>query len=668
MRLKKIIQQERWVALGVILLFQAVSIRAGSPAAIAEKGTARIPADLLNREQTLRLSGPWAFHWKTFIDPENPTAREPDLYGRVPAYWTDYVEDIPGVTGTGFGSYHLQLAMEGGEGKTITFRIPVFDTSYELFINGEKQASNGKPGENRETSEPAYQPILLDYRLPSDTLDLVFHVSNHWHRRGGFWKHMEVGAPEVVHRKVERKQVYTYSSIGILLAFAIFFLFFRIISPREEVMLLFSLTIFGIFLRSISTGLITANTFTDPSWSWTVKLEYVGTYLAFLFGILYLHRFFPARKMNATVRINTVVMSLLLLTVLVTSVRVFSYTIVLFQVLALFFMLYYIYRSLMASLRGNTIHILFFISLILFSASLVNDILISISKTSLTTDYITHLAFQAFILLQSIVLIKRWMADYQERVRLSTELTAVNENLEQLVTDRTSELKESLDMKNQLFSIIAHDLKNPVSNLAQYSDLLLENEKLKEERPVLTELKLMAYAAIELIDNLTFWGRQQGKQISYRPETVSLNQKFSGIEQLFDQKARWKEISLQTRVEGDLKVTCDAVLFDLVLRNMVSNGIKFTERGGRVTLSAKPENENIRITVEDTGIGIRREVVDALKQSKEIPSTPGTEQEKGTGLGLKLIHDLVEVNKSTLEIHSTPGKGTTLSFLLPRAE
>jgi len=178
----------------------------------------------------------------------------------------------------------------------------------------------------------------------------------------------------------------------------------------------------------------------------------------------------------------------------------------------------------------------------------------------------------------------------------------------------------------------------------------------------------MAYAAIELIDNITFWVRQQGKQISYSPETVSLNQKFSEIEQLFDQKARWKQINLQTLVEGELKVTCDAVLFDLVLRNMVSNGIKFTERGGRVTLSAKPENENVRITVEDTGIGIRREVVDALQENKEIPSTPGTEQEKGTGLGLKLIRDLVEVNKSTLEIYSTPGKGTILSFLLPRAE
>src|SRR6056297_851194 len=151
MRLIKIIQQVRWVALGGGLLFQAVSIRAGSPAAIAEKGTARIPADLLNREETLRLSGHWAFHWKTFIDPENPGAREPDLYGKVPAYWTDYVEDIPDVTGTGYGSYHLQLAMEGGEGKTITFRIPIFDTSYELFINGERQASNGKPGKNRET-------------------------------------------------------------------------------------------------------------------------------------------------------------------------------------------------------------------------------------------------------------------------------------------------------------------------------------------------------------------------------------------------------------------------------------------------------------------------------------------------------------------------------------
>ncbi len=652
----------------VILLIQAVPGRTGSSTAAIEEGTAHLPTDLLKRKQTLRLSGAWAFHWKTFINPENPTARKPDLYGRVPAYWTDYVEDIPGVNGTGFGSYHLQLFMEGGKGKTITFRIPIFDTSYELFINGERQASNGKPGKNRETSEPAYQPVLLDYRLPSDTLDLVFHVSNHRHRRGGFWKHMEVGAPEVMHRKVERKQVYTYSSIGILLAFAIFFLFFRIMSRREEVMLLFSLTIFGIFLRSISTGLYIANTFTDPSWSWTVKLEYVGTYLAFLFGILYLHRFFPARRMNAAVRINTAVMSLMLLTVLVTSVRVFSYTIVLFQVLALFFMLYYIYRSLVASLRGNTIHILFFISLILFSASLVNDILVSISKTSLTTGYITHLAFQAFILLQSIVLIKRWMADYQERVRLSTELTAVNENLEQLVTDRTGELKESLEMKNQLFSIIAHDLKNPVSNLAQYSDLLLENEKLKEERPILTELKIMAYAAIELIDNLTFWGRRQGKQISYRPEKVSLNQKFSAIQQLFDQKARWKEINLQTRVEGELKVTCDAVLFDLILRNMISNGIKFTKRGGSVILSARKETDRVRISVEDTGIGIHQKVIDALHESKEILSTPGTDQEKGTGLGLQLIRDLVEINKSTLEIRSTPGKGTTLSFLLPRAE
>jgi signal transduction histidine kinase len=168
-----------------------------------------------------------------------------------------------------------------------------------------------------------------------------------------------------------------------------------------------------------------------------------------------------------------------------------------------------------------------------------------------------------------------------------------------------------------------------------------------------------------LLENLLEWGRSQTGNIDFTPEPFDLAVVLNENQELLKGQAGNKKIALVNENKNALPVHAHRNSINTVVRNLISNAIKFTPEGGKITLNAEPEGKFIRVSVTDTGVGMSKEVIAKLFKIGTKHSTLGTSQEKGTGLGLILCKDFVEKNGGTIGVECAEGKGSTFYFRLP---
>lgn len=259
--------------------------------------------------------------------------------------------------------------------------------------------------------------------------------------------------------------------------------------------------------------------------------------------------------------------------------------------------------------------------------------------------------------------------------RLTDELQRHNQELEDKVARRTSELENSNKSKDQLFSIIAHDLRSPFNSLLGLTELLsdsfdsLTNDEKKE---FIKYTKESVETLYRLLENLLSWAMAQTGKLLLQPEPLEMEALIKDTLHIFHQQMLKKQIKPKIELETDEYAFADRETVKTILRNLISNAVKFTNEGGDVTvkcrlLSNLQHDKMIEITVTDNGVGISEEKLKILFDSPHKVKSPGTSFEKGTGLGLMLCKDFVEKNHGNLTVISETGKGSSFIFTLPVA-
>jgi len=599
---------------------------------------------VLDDQSIFNLNGEWLFHWETLLTPDNFDPQTPGGFpASVPSYWTSYEIDGESLPGWGYGTYSLTIILPENFHSPICMDIPLFDVAYKFYLNDRVINENGEVGTNREEEVPGYETSTFCYIPDGDTLQLLIQVSNFHHRRGGFWQALVIGSSDKVLERKERLRMFNYSTVGVLLVFMIFFAVFWSFSRKEIVMLLFALTSLGMLLRAVNTGFIVSNLFIDTSWTWQIRLEYLGSYLGLLFGMLFLHKLFPNRYLNRLIQVNTGLMILACISLFVLPVHLFSYEMIVYQPLLVLYLVHYLGVSLIGTIKGKAIHAVFFTSLTFFIFTLINDILVANSASPSSSTYLTQISFQLFILSMAVVIIIRWVRNYKMRLQL----------------------EDSLRFKNRVLAVIAHDLKNPIASVAQFSELLTSKPELSAKKHIMNSLRESSEAAVTLLDNLLYWGRSESENLSIDPAPVEVEELVHEVEALYQHMAIQKEIVFTTEVQASIIAFADPILSHIILRNLVANAIKFTRQGGSVRIRAWQELDQIHCSVIDTGVGLKPEFLEQFQKEGYLGSSAGTDQEVGTGLGLQLVKDLLEKNKGSLEIESTVGEGSNFSFTLP---
>lgn len=247
---------------------------------------------------------------------------------------------------------------------------------------------------------------------------------------------------------------------------------------------------------------------------------------------------------------------------------------------------------------------------------------------------------------------------------------------EKTLMENEARLKELNATKDKFFSIIAHDLKGPFNSIMGFSDLLIRQIQERDYDGIsryATIIKSSSQRAMSLLMNLLEWSRSQTGSMEFRPEEINMTFLINEAVQLFLDAARQKSITLYTMVPEENMVFVDRPMVLTILRNLISNAIKFTHPGGEILISTKSTEKECEVMISDNGVGIKKESIEKLFHIHTSYSTIGTNDEVGTGLGLILCKDFIDKHNGRIWVESVRGSktergSTTFHFTVPRSE
>ncbi len=248
-------------------------------------------------------------------------------------------------------------------------------------------------------------------------------------------------------------------------------------------------------------------------------------------------------------------------------------------------------------------------------------------------------------------------------LRLEGELIESEDKLKEHVR----ELEKSDASKNTFISIISHDLKNPVEGMSSLLKMMKpEPQNFQKFANEIELLKNTSNGVSALLNNLLEWARAQTKNIECKPEIISLKEAALEAMKIFELRAVQKKINMLENIGGQAMIRADRKMISTILRNLISNAIKFSKENGKIVISASLQNGMASLTVSDNGVGMKSETADTIfKLDRPNYYSCGTAGEKGTGLGLLICKEFAELNRGTIKIKSSPGEGTEVTLVLP---
>ena len=248
--------------------------------------------------------------------------------------------------------------------------------------------------------------------------------------------------------------------------------------------------------------------------------------------------------------------------------------------------------------------------------------------------------------------------DITERKRAEAEIKLKNEQLVKLIAE-----------KDKFFSIIAHDLRSPFYSFLGLTQMMTEDLPhltMDQIREIAGTMRNSAANLFRLLENLLHWSLMQQGLIPFNPEILHLHAILEESLEMIIESANEKGISIAYDIPAEIEVYADTTMLQTIMRNLVSNAVKFTRNGGKIILSARAgKHDGIKIAVKDSGIGMNRIIINNLFQLDVQTSREGTDGEPSTGLGLLLCKEFIEKHGGKIKIKSQEGKGSVFSFTLP---
>ncbi len=685
--------KNRQIVLLILLIFFSFRLNAKEPSVLAHKGILDL-RKIKNRDHfVVSLNGEWEFYWKSLLRPFDFARHkyQPDFYGNVPSYWTDYKGSFK-TEEFGYATYRLKILLPDGFKQPLGIDLPVFDSSYDIYLNGKYYGGNGTPGKTVEETKPEYRRNFFRINQLTDTLDIIINVANFHHGKGGFWLPVKFGTFSEVQKQLSARWAAEWSVISLLLGFSIFFMLFFILNPAEKLLGAFSLATTALALRPLFTSHFLVLNLVNVSWIWIIRFEYLLLYLLIIGWSWFVRYLYPSGFAKISALVITFMFVVFSILTLFLPVYIFSNSTAIYYPGMILLISYLLVESFLGSLKNKGLDIIYFLAFILLLIGGLHDLRVSMGRADTNIGYVMTYIIVLFVFIQTALLLYKWIKAFKEKEKLQNELAFVNRNLEMLVNVRTQELKtrneeiekqsnmiamqnkqlsDTIQLKNRIFSVIAHDLRSPVVNILYMLNLLKEKEY-KEKYDLFANSSIQyAQLVISLLENMLVWGRDQEDKIKFSPEKRDLADIILTNLSIFKETSDKKQIAVNFTQVGNSIAFFDKDLLDIIIRNLLSNAVKYTPRGGRISILLKDKtssSEVVMLKICDNGIGIPEKKQKNLFTAKDIESTPGTENEKGTGLGLKLCYELVKINHGSIIIDSREGEGTCFIITLPMAK
>jgi signal transduction histidine kinase len=363
------------------------------------------------------------------------------------------------------------------------------------------------------------------------------------------------------------------------------------------------------------------------------------------------------------------ILGILFMTINLNFVNENIYVVIYMTFAYIFYMFFILAKAVYRKRKYSIQHIVSFSIMILF---FLND-LIYVTNQS-TSGYLSQIGVCFYIIVQSVIISMKFANSQKKIADLKDELVIVNQNLEATIDLRTKELRstnESLEIlirqKDFLISTISHDLKNSFNILLNLSTLLAKNTDLDEKLKVDLADRLYdtSLKGFQVLENVLGWARLQ---ISNKTETRDITYLSFYIDEtikLFSDQIEEKSLKTIVQIDDSLQFHCDESHLNAILRNLLSNSVKFSSKGGVITFRNELKEGKVIITVRDEGIGIPEAISESIFECNTTKKRFGTLGEEGTGLGLVIVKELVESNNGVISCYSKPGEFTEFIISFP---
>jgi signal transduction histidine kinase len=415
----------------------------------------------------------------------------------------------------------------------------------------------------------------------------------------------------------------------------------------------------------------------------TTRLDYLNVYFFAPFFTLMIRSIFPLEFPKWVFQIIMWISVVFIAIVIVSPISLFSFSLPYFFGFFLLVSLVFLYVIMMAWVRGRSHAPSFTLGLLILFAGTLNDMLNEIDV--IDTTYVVHYTMFIYLLVYAYIFADKSNTLQKKSQKLADEVNEVKNHLEDLVEVRTTELQsvsrelerqkkklestnkdlvESMNARNRLFAIIGHDVRAPIGYNLQALEMLISNPKIpaKERNELLKMMASASEVTYNLLDNLLVWGRSQTGKLKATPVRVQLMELIHESLELINIGLKEKHLKVELDVDEDHYLEADRDQLYIVIRNLVSNAMKFTPEKGSIHIASRKQQGQVIISISDTGIGIPETILEKLLDSRSHVSTNGTRGEKGSGLGLKISHEIVEVNNGWMNIESESKKGTTITI------
>ncbi|MCP4753957.1 MAG: HD domain-containing protein [Proteobacteria bacterium] len=434
------------------------------------------------RDGPVKLDGEWRFHWRRLEDPsttENRWEETPPKYREVPALWTESGEGGQSLASYGYATMSLDILLKARSDR-LALGIQEVMTAYRLHVNGKRIADIGGIGTTRETSSPRYRPLVAGFNVDGDRLKVRLQVSNFHHQKGGVAKPVWLGREQDLRDSKKLRELSDIFLIGSIFFMGIYHLIQYWFRKKRISLYYFGIVSCLIALRtSVTSERLLSYLFPGMGWEFVHKLEYLSFYATVPFFLTFIHSLFPAESPLKVLRLFQIVGALFSLVVVFTPARIYSHTVVPYQMITLASGAFVFYTFFLAWKRKREGAITFQVGFFLLFLTVVNDILYT--DNLIDTGYLLAFGLFAFMLSQAIMLSLQSANAFSLIENQKETLMLTNVSYKKEIEERKkleADLKETY--KNYKDSRIATILG--LAKLAEYrdSDTGMHLERMRE--------------------------------------------------------------------------------------------------------------------------------------------------------------------------------------------